>query len=110
MLVQFCIAISTIAHQHIVSTMQRSLSRAVQHSDQLLAGLRQVTPPAQRVLHVQDFGSDPVGYQQGLDLQQRLHEKRLAGDVGDTLLQLQVRASGVACSAEHAWYLCIQAS
>ena len=73
--------------------MYRSVQRAVQASDQALAALRHVTPPAQRVLHVQDFGSEPVGYQLGLDMQQRLHEKRLAGTIGDTLLQLQVLAA-----------------
>lgn len=77
--------------------MYRSVQRAVQVSDQALAALRHVTPPAQRVLHVQDFGSDPVGYQLGLDMQQRLHDKRLAGQIGDTLLQLQVLAGLAAC-------------
>ncbi len=70
--------------------MRRSVCRALQHSDQLLAALKEVKPAAQRVLQVHDFGASPVSYERSLQIQQQLAEKRLAGTIGDTLLQLQV--------------------
>lgn len=72
--------------------MRRSVSRALQHSDQLFAALKEVKPAAQRVLQVHDFGASPVSYERSLQIQQQLAEKRLAGTIGDTLLQLQVRS------------------
>ena len=72
--------------------MHRSVGKALQRSPDLLAGLQTFTAPALRVLTVQDFGGELVGYEQGLRLQQLLAEQRLAGHIDDTLLQLQVSA------------------
>ncbi len=73
--------------------MRCSLACALQLSHRAAAALQTAVPKSERILSVHSFGDELVGYDQGLELQQRFWELRKAGTVGDTLLQLQVRTS-----------------
>ena len=64
---------------------------ALRHSvQQLSGGLKRAIPASDRILRVHDFGSELIDYEKGLQLQEKLAEKRHSGETTDTLLQLQV--------------------
>ena len=75
--------------------MRQGAACAVQLSQRAAATLQTAVPASERVLAVHSFGDELVGYDRGLQLQQRVWERRQAGTIGDTLIQLQVLPLGL---------------
>jgi hypothetical protein len=71
--------------------MRHSLSCAFQKTGPLRFALQSAVKASERTLNVLNFGQDPVAYEEGMAVQDRLAAERLQSGSQDTLLQLQAR-------------------
>lgn len=69
--------------------MRHSLSCAFQKTGPLRFALQSAVKASERTLNVLNFGQDPVAYEEGMAVQDRLAAERLQSGSQDTLLQLQ---------------------